>query len=191
MTTLPTTPAEIAVYLDWLEETAQGYEPFDRQAARVRVLRASGTLERLGECMCLAAGTAWSDLFGRERRSAELSKMLEMNGAGSLNLYRNHGNCTRLCEMFNVPPVFVEVGTPRYAFDTYYLETTAFGPPSPALAAAVLEGAAYEMLWEKPDLTTDHKAFAQGVAAAVRQHHPNATAFRLRLADGPWHTRQL
>ena len=211
---LPTTPAEIEVLLDDIEEHWTGDAAFDRSAARFKVLTDSGTFDRLGECMvaCNGRGTMEYDDINRLAqwlRKASMPRPVCREfaiGQFSFGHHFNSDDFAHLCGKYSVPCVVVEVGV-VWDRPPAITEAVRWDPPSPALAAAVLREAATFPRWfdllaqEGPFIHRRLPPIEQLVAYsraneaasdAVRQHHPDAVAFRLRLgASGEWHERRL
>lgn len=115
----------------------------------------------------------------------------------------------RRCELFGVPCVMYEVGREcrqcegngtirSHVHGDSYVDvycTSCWGiglryePPSPQFATAVLMEQ-----FRREEFDRQHGAETWSSHAfdeLIRQHHPAAIAYRLRLCDGPWHERRL
>lgn len=173
-------------------------------------LEESGTLERLAEAM--AYGHIPS---GRSTPSKAFDDWLDAVG------HDGFFDFTKLCGVFAVPAVRVEVFRPMYEWPS----DTVWMPPSVPLALATLREflgiglPRMTMFAERPKLKTvrlesmEFTSFGveplftlsddlallgpetpyrpAHIAWAVRQHAPSATQYRVRLADGEWVTRAV
>jgi hypothetical protein len=140
-----------------------------------------GTLERLAECVVSTQGGRYD-----QNRFYRLKDWIELVGGGIWN-YRDSKYWAAICAAFGVPPVMIEVGYehPIYG-EPEFLDPT-WEAPSVSLAMDVLR-----ITLRYPDAV---KVFgAKSYKGAVLEHHPNATAYRVRVrvgGDGDWHERQV
>lgn len=171
----PETPWQ--VYRDWLIEQSGD------DGAYANWLESSGTLSNLAGLM--ACGTEFQSPW---------------------NAYQDY------CAAFGVPPVMCEVGESMYVervndhWQTVNVPIPRWQAPSPALATAVLRAALHVKQWLcgmdnavatlqgiQPRGMSDEDVVKsiEMTPETVRQHHPAAVAYRLKLGDGQWHERRL
>lgn len=143
-----------------------------------------GTLDWLAYAMVGFVGGLAGDRLGR-RETIDWLRAIGARGT----------DYVQACEAFHVSPVMIEVG--REDLNSSPARITArivWQPPSVPLAHSTLRAylgldiLAGDGVYTLPD--GPWMSFA-AIERAVRQHHPNATAYRIRIGAGEWTERAL
>jgi hypothetical protein len=179
-----------------------------------------GSLERLAEYMCeLEPPLRWSDWLERDSLPGLAHLMASLSfeqtqGYGCdkrLNQWFSQLGCewepgiyVRLCGCLRVPAVQIEIAIPDGRFESQRLVSTSWSPPSVELAKATLrEAMTWEPPWEHRQIEDDGPWMTIGryadqrvvplgrIARAVRQSHPQATNWRIRVGHDLWQEQLL